>query len=200
MPATLLAVDGGIGAVGVGRSDVCGRHLRQDKADGADVTGTARRRVGVDQDERQLERRVRVQHPKHAADSLLHGATKGLEKYGAVGHSVHGYLRLPVVVEPGGHLGAVAAAGVHRRALSNSTCGNEVEIAAAGLAEQGRLGWPAGVDGCNLAWPWNVAHVSLKQVERGLLEMSNDVIDHVTGVIVGAEFEVVEHAGKIVAA
>ena len=57
-----------------------------------------------------------------------------------------------------------------------------------------------GVDGCNLAWPWNVAHVSLKQVERGLLEMSNDVIDHVTGVIVGAEFEVVEHALKIVAA
>ena len=160
MPATLLAVDGEIGAVGVGRSDACGRHLRQDKAVGADVTGTARRRVGVDRDERQLERRVRVQHPKHAADSLLHGATKGLEKYAAVGHSVHGYLRLPVVVEPGGHLGVVAAAGLHRRALSNSTCGNEVEIAAASLAEQGHGGLV--VDVRNLAWPWNVLHVSLK--------------------------------------
>ena len=33
-----------------------------------------------------------------------------------------------------------------------------------------------------------------------MLEMSNDVIDHVTGVIVGAEFEVIEHTLKIVAA
>ena len=30
--------------------------------------------------------------------------------------------------------------------------------------------------------------------------MSNDVIDHMTGMIVGAEFEVIEHALKIVAA
>ena len=33
-----------------------------------------------------------------------------------------------------------------------------------------------------------------------MLRMSNDVIDHMTGVIVGAEFEVIEHALKIVAA
>ena len=42
--------------VGVGRGDAFGRRLRQEKTGGADVTSTARRRVGVDRDERQLER------------------------------------------------------------------------------------------------------------------------------------------------
>ena len=52
----------------------------------------------------------------------------------------------------------------------------------------------------NLAWPWNVLHEPWKQAEQSLLEMSSDVIDHMTGVIVGAEFEGIKQALKIVSA
>ena len=99
---------------------------------------------------------------KHAADSLLHGVMKGLEKDSAVSDSVHGHLQLPVLVEPGGHLSVVAAIELHWQVLANSTCRNEVNIAAAGLAEQGHVGGWCVIDGCNLAFPWNIRHVPLK--------------------------------------
>ena len=46
VPATLLAVEGLV-AVGVGWGDAVGRHLRQDKTVGADVTGTCCSAMGM---------------------------------------------------------------------------------------------------------------------------------------------------------